>query len=220
MGAHYPNPYAANVTRICLVTPNTLILGGKALPATETADGDLLLEGLCVVFDSQDSVGDTFSPDAFTHSIKAFLAGSAPLCFNHSPGRVLGKVLDLTVTPAGVWTKARVDGAIREHPELRTIYEQIRRGSIKGLSCGGWFERVDTPKGPLINVARLAEISAAAIPLAEEPRFAVVSGKALVEYDQAMAELEQLEGLRAAYGRLALAEANMTVAENVVRARC
>jgi HK97 family phage prohead protease len=199
----------------------TLIFGGKLLPATETDYGsqDLLLEGLCVVWDSIDSEGESFLRGAFDKSVKAFLAGSAPLCYNHRPGAILGKVLDLKETSAGIWMTARVDAAIRKHPELAVIYEQIKRGTIRGLSCGGFFSRVQTPDGPRISTARVTEISATALPTDEKPRFAVVAGKALTEYDAAMAEIAELESLRAAYGRLALAESNLAVAENLLRAR-
>jgi HK97 family phage prohead protease len=189
------------------------------MPATETESGDLLLEGLCVVFDSIDSVGDRFARGAFNRSVKAFLAGSAPLCFNHRSGAVLGRVLDLKETDAGIWMRARVDGAIRKHPELGTIYEQIKRGTIRGLSCGGFFSKIDTPTGPMIGTARIMEISATACPLDEKPSFTVVAGKALAEYDATIGEIAELEALRSAYGRLALAEANLAVAENFLRMR-
>jgi hypothetical protein len=76
------------------------------------------------------------------------------------------------------------------------------------------------PTSPLSQSRRTARsLIRQATPLAEEPSFAVVAGKALTEYDSAMAKIAELQGLRASYGRLALVEANIEVAEMTLRAR-
>jgi HK97 family phage prohead protease len=155
------------------------IYEGKALPVTELEDGDLLLEGMAAVWHGVDAQLENFTPGAFEHSTKAFLAGSAPLCFNHKSDHVLGKILDLKVTPEGLFMKARVDSAVKHTPHLRTLFEQIRKGTLTGLSVGGIFGRTNTPLGPRINQCRIMEISTTAIPMHETPAFAVVSGKAL-----------------------------------------
>jgi hypothetical protein len=59
-----------------------------------------------------------------------------------------------------LFMRARVDGAIKHSPQLKALYEQIKRGTIKNLSVGGFFSRVETALGPRINAARLIEVSA------------------------------------------------------------
>src|SRR6516225_9093549 len=111
---------------------------GKALSATEIAEGDLLLEGFAVIFAGLDRTLENFAPGSFRQACKAFLEGSAPLCFHHKPTQILGKVLQMEEIPnVGVRVKARVDGAIKNHPELATIYQQIKKGTLTGLSMGG-----------------------------------------------------------------------------------
>jgi hypothetical protein len=45
------------------------------------------------------------------------------------------------VPGVGIRVKARVDGAIRSHPELGTLYHQIKNGTLTGLSLAGYFKR-------------------------------------------------------------------------------
>jgi hypothetical protein len=123
---------------------------------------------------------------------KAFLEGSAPLAFHHKTSDVLGKVLELSEVPGvGIRFKARVDGAIRSHPTLGTIYAQIKNGTLTGASLGGYFHRL----GNKIVSADPVQLSVTGTPVHSRPAFAVVSGKALklvsVEYDR-----ENLEWLR------------------------
>jgi HK97 family phage prohead protease len=172
-------------------------LEGKALnEPIEVEDGDLIIEGYCVEYEGTDRQAENFTEGAFERGAKAFLEGSAPLCFHHKSEKVLGKVLDLREVPGrGVWMRARVDGAIRTHPELRTIYNQIKRGTLKGLSVGGFFKRKLTELGTRISDVDLTEVSITAVPIHAKPGFAVVAGKALelaaIEY-----ECENLEWLR------------------------
>ena len=37
------------------------------------------------------------------------------------------------------------DGALKDDPNLRTIYHQIKRGTINALSVGGFFKRASPP---------------------------------------------------------------------------
>lgn len=156
-------------------------LEGKALnEPIEVEDGDLLIEGWAADFSGIDRQGENFTDGAFERGAKAFLAGSAPLCFHHKAEKVLGKVLDLREVPGrGIWMRARVDGAIRTHPELRTIYNQIKRGTLKGLSVGGFFKRKLTELGTRISDVDLTEVSITAVPIHAKPGFAVVAGKAM-----------------------------------------
>lgn len=146
----------------------------------EMEDGDLIIEGWAAEFDGIDRQGENFIPGAFQRGIKAFMDGSASLCFHHKQDHVLGKVLDLQeVEGKGLKMRARVDGAIRQHPVLGTIYSQIKRGTFKNLSVGGFFHRVATAAGPRIGDMDFTEISVTGVPIHTKPSFAVVAGKAL-----------------------------------------
>jgi HK97 family phage prohead protease len=158
--------------------PPEIIYGRKAA-VTVGEDGDLLIEGLCANFKGIDRQQENFTKGAFRDGIKSFLAGPAALCWHHQTGKVLGKVLDLKEVPGGLWLKARVDGAVRTHPELATIYNQIKKGTLTGLSVGGFFKRVTTKAGRFISGADITEISVTGVPVHAHTTFAVVGGKAL-----------------------------------------
>lgn len=161
----------------------------KALDVTELTDGDLLIEGFAADYSGLDRQNENFVDGAFQEGITSFLAGSAPLCYHHRNAEVLGKVLDLReVEGKGLWLQARVDGAVRKHPHLGTIYEQIRRKSIRGLSAAGYFDRV----GNKIVHVDLTEISVTAVPAHSKTRFDVVAAKALMDLERQL-ERAQLE---------------------------
>jgi hypothetical protein len=165
---------------------------GKALSAVELAEGDLLLDGLAVVFAGLDRDGENFAPGSFRRAGKAFLEGSAPLCFHHHPSQVIGKVLEAYEVPGiGVRIKARVDGAIKDHPTLGPIYHQIRKGTLTGLSWGGFLKRL----GNMIVDIDPTELSVTGTPTHSQPAFAVVEGKSL-ELALVEDELENLTWLR------------------------
>lgn len=154
---------------------------GDAGAVTELEDGDLLISGMAAVFDGVDREGENFAPGAFQRGIKAFIEGQAPLCFHHKRDQILGKVLELEeVEGKGLRLKARVDGAIKDHPTLGPVYHQIRKGTINALSVGGFFRRKLTEAGRRIVDMDFVEISATATPVHPGTSFAVVAGKALV----------------------------------------
>lgn len=172
---------------------------GKALSdhiVEETEDGDLIIEGYAAVFDGLDREGENFAPGAFKRGCKAFLSHSAPLCFHHRKADVLGKVLDLQEDGKGLKMRARVDGAIRKHPTLGVIYEQIKRGTFNGLSVQGFFKRALMEGGPRITDMDFTEISVTPAPVHTGPRFNVVAGKALSDIEFPASD-EQREDLRA-----------------------
>lgn len=154
--------------------------GANTKTITELDNGDLIIEGMAAVFEGVDREGENFIPGAFEKGIEAFLNGQAALCYHHNFDKCLGKVLDLKeVEGKGLYMKARVDGAVKKHPELGTIYEQIKAGSISGLSSGGFFERVRTPEGPRIGGVDFTDISVTPVAVHPGTKFAVVAGKAL-----------------------------------------
>lgn len=172
--------------------------GGKALSESiieETEGGDLIIEGYAAVFEGVDREGENFVPGAFQRGCKAFLEHSAPLCFHHRKADVLGKVLDLQEDGKGLKMRARVDGAIRKHPTLGVIYEQIKRGTFNGLSVQGFFKRALQEGGPKITDMDFTEISITPAPVHTGPRFSVVAGKALSDIEFP-ATPEQKEDIR------------------------
>jgi len=159
-------------------------LEGKALGddhqvVTEAENGDLIIEGFAAVWDGEDREGENFAPGAFERGIKSFLGQSAALCFHHKRDHVLGKVLQLEERDKGLYMKARVDGAIRQHPVLGTIYHQIKNGTLSGLSVGGWFKRAWMNGKRRIADMDFSEISVTGVPIHTGPSFAVIAGKAL-----------------------------------------
>jgi HK97 family phage prohead protease len=148
---------------------------------TELDNGDLLIDGYAAVFEGDDREGENFA-DASTleHGIKSFLNGQAGLCYHHKHDKLLGKVLHLGREEGkGMRMKARVDGAIRSHPELKTYYEQIKNGSLNALSIGGFFKRGIGALANKIVGVDFTEISVTPVPVHPGTSFAVVAGKAL-----------------------------------------
>ena len=154
---------------------------GKALQHVEAlADGDLLIDGWIVRYgpDFMDRQNEWFGDGALSRGLKAFLDGSAPLYYNHDRALgPIGKVLEAEeVRGQGVRFKARVDGVLKRHPTLGRIYEQIRRGTIRSASVGGYFKRVANK----IADMDILEFSATALPVGKAGvNFEVVAGKAL-----------------------------------------
>jgi HK97 family phage prohead protease len=147
---------------------------------TEQENGDLIIEGYAAVFNGQDRQNENFTDGAFTAGIKSFLNGQASLCYHHKHDQCLGKVLDLREEEGkGLKMKARVDGAIKNHPVLGTYYEQIKKGTLNALSVGGFFKRKLTEAGYKINGVDFTEISVTPVPVHPGTNFAVVAGKAL-----------------------------------------
>lgn len=161
---------------------------GKALDdgtteqvVTEADNGDLFIEGFAAVFEGDDRQGENFTDGAFARGIKSFLDGQASLCYHHKHDKCLGKVLELEeVKGKGLRMKARVDGAIRSHPELGTYYEQIKKGTLNALSVGGFFKRKLTEAGWKISDTDMTEISITPVPVHAGTHFGVLAGKALI----------------------------------------
>lgn len=154
--------------------------GGNAPVVTELDDGDLIIEGYAAVFDGVDRQGENFIDGAFQRGIKSFLSGQRSLCYHHKHDKCLGQVLDLREEEGkGLKMKARVDGAIKNHPELGTYYQQIKKGTLNALSVGGFFKRKLTDLGYRIADMDFTEISVTPVPVHPGTNFAVVAGKAL-----------------------------------------
>ena len=144
-------------------------------------NGDLTIEGYAAVWEGDDRQGENFVPGAFTKSAKAFLDAGGPLCFHHKHDHVLGTVTELEEDGKGLRMKARVDGETSKHPVLSTIYNQVKKGTLKGLSVGGFFRRALIDGKRKIADMDFTEISVTGVPVHTGPSFAVVAGKALLD---------------------------------------
>ncbi len=153
--------------------------GGESVVVEE--NGDLTIAGYAAVWEGDDREGENFVPGAFTRAAKAFLSSTASLCYHHKHDHVLGKVLDLREDGKGLQMKARVDGAIKSHPVLGTYYEQIKAGTLSGLSVGGFFKRAMIEGKRKIADMDFTEISITGVPVHTGPSFSVVAGKALMD---------------------------------------
>lgn len=158
-------------------------LEGKAAEqqtVTELENGDLLIEGYAAVFAGLDRENENFTTAAFDRGIEDFKArGTKPLCYHHKKDIVLGEVLDLEKEESkGVKMRARVDKQEPSSPWYN-YYNGIKKGSIRGLSVGGFFKRVATPEGLRIGDTDITEISVTPVPCHPHTEFSVVAGKAL-----------------------------------------
>jgi HK97 family phage prohead protease len=138
-------------------------------------NGDLIIEGYAAVWEGDDRQGENFAEGSLSRGIKSFLEGQAALCYHHKHDKLLGRFLDLKEDGKGLKFKARVDGAIQRHPELGVYYEQIKNGSLRGMSIGGFFRRM----GKKITNCDFTEISVTPVPVHPGTSLAVVAGKAL-----------------------------------------
>lgn len=155
---------------------------GHAPVVTEEENGDLIIEGYAAVFDGMDREGENFAdlPQTFDAGIKAFLGQQSALCYHHKSDKCLGSVLELQREEGkGLRMKARVDGAISKHPELGVYYEQIKKGTLRGLSIGGFFKRAVVGGLQKITGVDFTEVSVTPVPIHPGTNFAVVAGKAL-----------------------------------------
>jgi HK97 family phage prohead protease len=168
--------------------------GETTASVEELEDGDLIIEGWAADFDGVDRMDENFIPGAFQRGVKAFLEGTASLNYHHKHDTVLGRVLDLSEkeTPErkGLWMRARVDHQPESSP-IRYLYNQVKKGTLKGLSVGGIFKRVLTPAGYRIGDVDMTEISITNVPVHARPSFAVVAGKALEDFTSTEKETPQ-----------------------------
>jgi HK97 family phage prohead protease len=178
----------------------------KALPDDEYAkysdqlgEGDLLIAGWGANF-KLDRENESFMPGSFERGLKTFLSGEATLAYHHKHDIALGRVLSAEqVEGKGVRIVARVDSQPESSP-VRHLYEQVKKGTLNALSCGGFFKRKLTPEGWRISDVDLTEWSVTPVPAGRGCNFAVVAGKALADQvkvpDQVNLELPSEDDVR------------------------
>lgn len=145
---------------------------------SELAEGDLLISGWGANFEL-DREDEAFADGAFERGLKSFLAGESTLAYHHKHDHVLGRVLAAErVEGKGVRIVARVDNQGEASP-LRHIYEQVKKGTLNALSCGGFFKRAMVGGAQRITDVDLTEWSITGVPVGRGCNFSVVGTKAL-----------------------------------------
>ncbi len=148
-----------------------MVLDTKAVSITTDDNGDLYIKGWASDFD-EDRDDEQFEPGAFDHGVKAFMETNPVLLYNHrfGPGNALclGQVEVMERRPmpsgkSGMWMEARVDQA-EPNTEARQVYNQIKRGTMRGLSVGGKFYRRAVDGVRKIWKADIMEVSVTPVP--------------------------------------------------------
>ena len=113
-------------------------------------DGSMVrryIEGVCTS-DRENARGRVFSPAGATAELPI------PLLFSHNWDLPIGRVVELQITPRGLWFRARIADAKLEWAQ--TIWESLTSGRIAAVSVFGW----DLP--PYDGKWALFEVSACA----------------------------------------------------------
>lgn len=170
-------------------------LDGKAVVAEVPEESGLRIEGYAAGFNT-DRMDEAFLPGAFEKSLKTYMETNPILCYHHHYDQALGVVEDAKLDGKGLFVKARLDAPEPGTP-LADVYNKVKSGTIKGFSVGGIFKRKQTPRGPRIHTADIAEISVTPLPMEPGSLFAL-AGKAFgtePDLEEAARMLQQLDAL-------------------------
>lgn len=179
-----------------------MVLDTKAVSIEQVENGDLYIKGWASDFDP-DREDEQFEPGAFDVGVKSFMETNPVLLYNHRFGPAnalcLGQVEVMERRPMpngklGMWMEARVDHA-EPNTEARQVYNQIKRGTMRGLSVGGKFYRRMVDGARKIWKADIMEVSVTPVPA--NPRgLATVGAKAFNDdetdaYDEILERLDR-----------------------------
>lgn len=176
-------------------------LGVKAVQVSEDDDGTLYVEGYAADFQT-DRDGEAFEADAFERGLKAYMESNPILLYHHKPSHALGKVVEAALDAKGLRIKAAIPKPTSgSWAEL--VYDQVKKGIVRGFSVGGAFQRRLTSAGPRIFSVDLQEISVTPLPVNPRTLFAV-AGKAFGDPEDAelaalTESVDKLEGLLNAF---------------------
>lgn len=109
----------------------------KEVSTRSDDNGDLYLEGMFVVYDSEyqvfDGATESIARGAFSESI----GGDVRALYNHNTDLVLGRTsagtLELRDTETGLWGRIKVN---RDDTDAMNAYTRIVRGDVTGCSFG------------------------------------------------------------------------------------
>lgn len=185
------------------------------------ADNDgLLLKGYAATW-NRDRIGDEFNPYSLDRTVKAYLATNPVLLFNHNYGfPAIGRVLNAEIhRDKGLWVECLMPkpapGGLASE-----IWDAAKNGILRAFSVGGkWFKQ-DKGSHNAIMDADLIEISLCNVGVnpdtfatAIAPTEVKCIGAGYMDpaaYDAAVGDARE---------RLALAEAQMSLAEIITRTR-
>lgn len=138
----------------------------------ETDSG--VFTGYASVFGGVDSFGDTITKGAFLDTLEN-RKRPVRMFYGHSPGRVIGKWLDLVEDETGLFARGELTPNNRDAMD---VYASMKHGAIDGLSIGfripqGGAEDIEDG-GRRINKVDLVEISVVSLPADDTARVQTV----------------------------------------------
>lgn len=96
-----------------------------------TEEGEF--EGYAAIFNTVDQGGDIILPGAFSKSLSAIPAQRVKMLWQHNPGEIIGKYLELNEDSRGLFCKGRLFTDLQRGAE---VHKLMREGAIEGLSIG------------------------------------------------------------------------------------
>jgi HK97 family phage prohead protease len=169
----------------------------------------------------EDSSAEAFISSAFDKALPQYLALNPVVLHNHNKNE----------PPCGRVVSAHIDKArglygtvLLPKPEISTkameVYSAVKNGLLKSFSVGGIWKRINVGGKVHLICERLVEVSLAGTPTNQ---FAVADGVASVRDVKSLGGVwvpaDQFAGLKAAQEGLALADARLSLAANLARAR-
>jgi HK97 family phage prohead protease len=120
--------------------------------------------GYASVFGGVDSYGDTITKGAFAETIEQ-RKRPVRMFYGHSPGRVIGKWLDMKEDDTGLFVRGEFTPG---NTDAANVYASMKHGAVDGLSIGfriptGGAEDIEEG-GRRINKIDLVEISVVSMP--------------------------------------------------------
>ncbi len=165
---------------------------GEVATVTVEPNGDLIVQGYAAVWDGEDREGENFAPGAFSAGVKSFLEGQSSWCYHHKHDKLIGSFEELKEDGKGLRFKARALAALKDHPEMGVIYDQIKNKQLRGMSVGGFFKRALVDGKRKIVGVDFTEISSTPVPVHPGASLNFVGAKALE--DVQMPKKPKLEG--------------------------
>ena len=143
----------------------------KGFTGEKSVEEDRLIEGFAST-DTVDRTGDSIHSEAFREGLQNYLRNPI-LLYNHDLYKPIGRVLELSILPNGLYVKARIS---RGTVLCEEIWELIKQGTLSAFSICTTSDIVGevTPDGiRKLNRWDLAEISVVTVPANPEAVFTI-----------------------------------------------
>lgn len=146
--------------------------------------------GYASVFGNVDDYGDTVVPGAYKDTLKDREL-PVMMFFGHSPGRVLGKWIDLEEDEIGLKATGELTPGNTDSENTLAL---LKHGALSGLSIGynvppGGSAKTDDGRRILSKID-LVEISVVSLPADSSARVDLTSIKSMLDEAQSLSELE------------------------------